>query len=72
MFFWKKKKKRLEKYFPKSKPKPKLWEFEGEKCCGNCRDYAGKTDNAPPLPKAYCLESAEIVKRTNVCKRCNL
>ncbi len=62
-----KKKEKKERYFPKSKPKPKLWQFDGEKCCGNCNDYAGKNDNAPPLPKAYCLERAIVVKDNNVC-----
>ena len=72
MLFGDKKKKRLEKYFPKNKPKPKLWKFDGEECCGNCKDYAGKKDNAPPLPEAFCLERGRVVRRTNVCIVCNL
>jgi len=56
-----------KKTIPEPVPQPKLWWGAGEECCGECNDYAGLNPDAAPLMKAYCLETAYVVKRNNHC-----
>jgi len=67
---WRKKSWRTEEPAPKT-PKPKLWIHDGERCCGNCNDYGGINEGQEPEKSHYCIESAKIVKRYNVCRGFN-
>ncbi len=62
---------RKPKYKLKITPQPKLWWGADEECCGECNDFAGLNPGAAPLMKAYCLESAYVVKRNNHCQGFN-